>query len=259
MKSYSIFISSADSYSDIWPVFFHFFKFYWPEYDGIIYLNTESKDYKHEGLNIICTKVGKQGVFGKTFRSGLKLVKDDIILLIMIDYLFMDKVRVDLIARYFDIFRNLDADALFLVHHNSLKINTLYEDVELVAPPAKDMFSYQIAFWKKESFYEMALPHESPWTSEWYGTKRANKMKMKIGCISSNFYMPISYDLAGCLHKGKWLQEAVEHLNKHHYKYNFLLRGFYSAQKQNFSYKVKMKWMFIKHGLMGSYWDLLRR
>lgn len=34
MKTCPIFISSADSYSDLWPVFFKLFKEYWPEWGG---------------------------------------------------------------------------------------------------------------------------------------------------------------------------------------------------------------------------------
>ena len=69
-KKNPIFVSSADSYHDIWPVFFDLFMMHWPEYDGIIFLNTEEKVYRHEGLNIHCTQVGKLGSFGKFFEQG---------------------------------------------------------------------------------------------------------------------------------------------------------------------------------------------
>ena len=92
MSSFSIFVSSSDNYSDIWDVFFDMFKKMWPEYNGQIYLQTQEKDYQHEGLNIVCTKVGKIQGFGKTLRTGLDKIKDDNFLFIMIDYLFMGKV-----------------------------------------------------------------------------------------------------------------------------------------------------------------------
>lgn len=68
------------------------FKKMWPEYNGQIYLQTQEKDYQHEGLNIVCTKVGKIQGFGETLRAGLDKIKDDNFLFIMIDYLFMSKV-----------------------------------------------------------------------------------------------------------------------------------------------------------------------
>ena len=71
MSSFSIFVSSSDNYSDIWDVFFDMFKKMWPEYNGQIYLQTQEKEYQHEGLNIICTKVGKLKGFGETLRAGL--------------------------------------------------------------------------------------------------------------------------------------------------------------------------------------------
>jgi hypothetical protein len=35
---------------------FALFKKYWPEYNGTIYLNTETKQFTHEGLNIVSKK-----------------------------------------------------------------------------------------------------------------------------------------------------------------------------------------------------------
>jgi hypothetical protein len=89
MENCSIFISSSDNYSDIWSLFFDFFKQLWPEFRGTIYLNTQQKSFKKDGLNIICTNVGKKKYFGETLKAGLNKVKENNILLIMIDRCFL--------------------------------------------------------------------------------------------------------------------------------------------------------------------------
>ncbi|WP_111709981.1 hypothetical protein [Lutibacter citreus] len=260
MKNYSIFISSSDAYSDLWPIFFDLFHKYWPDYKGIIYLNTESKIYNHSKLNIVCTNVGQQSSFGKTFRKGLDKVETDDVLLMMIDHIFMGNVNNEKLKEYFKYFKNHDIDSMCLVNQNYRELEkTKFKDIEIMVPPTKDMFSFQISFWKKNILYEMALPHENPWTSEWYGTKRANKMKLKFTCLSKDVKTPIIYDLAGCLHKGKWLVNAKEHLESINYKVDYSKRGYYIKPLLTLKSRIRAKWMFVTHGLKGSYWDLMQR
>jgi len=261
MNNYKIFVSSSDSYSDIWPIFFNLFKKYWPEYKGDIYLNTENLSYSHNDLNIICTKVGKQQSFGQTFRNGLDIIPSENILLIMIDYIFMGKVNSERIEDFFNFFIESNLDSLCLINQSYPNvIQTKNQELVIVNTPAPYiMFSYQIAFWKKSMLYQMALPHENPWSSEWYGTKRAEKMKIKLASISHEKFNPIPYNLAGCLHKGKWLDDAINHLNEINFYVDFSLRGYFKEPPDTFKNKLKVKWMLVKDGLKGSYIDLIFR
>jgi hypothetical protein len=234
---------------------------YWPEYKGELYLNTEEKMYAHPGLNIICSKVGKNSSFGITFRKGLDQVKSDNIMLIMIDYIFMGKVNNEKINEYYDYFKKNELDSLALIHqvYDTMEASDHYELNHIYPPSPLKMFSFQIAFWKKSMLYQMVLPHENPWTSECFGTLRAQKMKIKLTAIAADEYNPIPYHLAGCLHKGKWLNEAIEFLNKIHYYVDFSKRGLYHETSINFKMRLKIKWMIVKHGLIGSYLDLVKR
>ncbi|MCL5129857.1 hypothetical protein [Algibacter sp. L4_22] len=260
MKNLSVFVCSSDAYSDLWPIFFDLFHKYWPQYNGAIYLNTENKTYKHPHLNIICTNVGHQSSFGKTLRKGLDKVETEDILLLMIDFIFMGDVNTDKMAEYFKHFKDHNLDSICLYYQNYRAFETTSsKDILNVIPPSKDMFSFQTAFWKKTMLYEMALPHENPWTSEWFGTKRANKIKLKLACLAKDVVIPINYDLAGCLHKGQWLENAKEHLESINYKIDYSKRGFYVKPKASIKQRLKAKRMYVSHGLKGSYWDLMRR
>ncbi|MDR2038789.1 MAG: hypothetical protein LBQ60_12775 [Bacteroidales bacterium] len=260
MKDCPIFISSADSYADLWPIFFDLFKLNWPEYKGIIYLNTEERSFQSEGLNIVCTRLGRLGDFGTVFRAGLDRIDSDHLLFMMIDYIFMGKVNDLKVKEYYDYFISSDLDSFCLGHQEYREFNpTESKDILKVVPPSRDMFSYQIAFWKKKVLREMALPHENPWTSEWYGTKRANKMKIKLTCLAAEAEVPIPYDAAGCLHQGKWLDNAIEYLNQIDYKVDFDKRGYYKYPSRTIKNRLKEKWMLVKDGLSGSYLDLARR
>ncbi len=256
---FPIFISSSDNYSDLWSLFFDLFQKYWSEYDGVIYLQTQEKEYSHPGLNIVCTKVGRLNGFGRTLRAGLAKVPEENILFIMIDYIFMGKVNHEYVKTCYDFFCGQNLDSLCLVDqnypHTIEMVNTNYL---FVSPPAPYiMFSYQIAFWKKSILKEMALSHENPWMSEWYGSMRAEKMHIRLACVKKE-KEPITYDPAGCLHKGKWLENAIEFLNSIHYEFDFNKRGYYTAD-QTFKSRLKLKWMIYSVGFKGSWFDLWKR
>lgn len=261
MKDFAIFVSSSDNYSDIWDLFFDLFQKYWPEYKGNIYLQTQEKEYSHPNLNIICTKVGKLKYFGQTLRAGLDKIPEEHVLFIMIDYIFMGKVDHLRIMRYYDFFKSHDVDTLRLKEENFVHYNNTDDpDIKQCFPPAPNrFFSYQIGFWKKSMLKEMALPHENPWSSEWYGDKRAHIIPLKLYSIKKNVPKPIPYDAKGCLHRGKWLNNAVEFLNSIHYYIDFTDRGYYTDEYKRFTTYLKLSWMLKKDGLKGGYWDLLKR
>ena len=56
--NYAILINTTDSFDDCWEPFFKLFKKHWPEFNGKIYLNTETKEFKYSGINIISIKNG---------------------------------------------------------------------------------------------------------------------------------------------------------------------------------------------------------
>jgi len=261
MNNCTIFVSSSDAYADIWKLFFDLFKMYWPEYNGKIVLNTQALDYSCDGLDIECTKVGYHSGFGRTFRAGLDCVKTDNVLLMMIDYIFMGNVNHQKMEEYYDAFSAFGLDSLCLEYQNYQNVSrTVHPELLYVSPPAPHvMFSYQIAFWKKQILNEMALPHESPWMSEWFGSLRAEKMKIKLACLSKGTLWPIPYDLRGCLHQGKWLKESVIFLKSINYHIDYNKRGYYGGEYNSWKYRIMAKKMIWETGLRGSYWDLLFR
>ena len=234
------------------------FQRFWPDFHGEVYLQTENKDYKHDGLNIICTKVGKHKSFGETLHAGLDKVPNENILFIMIDYLFMGPVDNDQLATLYDYFCRNNLASLCLKYQNLPSQNCSDNKSVCRYLKSKHGFSYQIAFWKKKILKEMALPHENPWTSEWYGNQRALKANLDIRGLNANATPVFIYHPAGCLHQGKWMQDAVQFLNGLNYNVDFQKRGLYEDDYNTLRVRMKIKKNMILHGLKGSYWHTIK-
>lgn len=224
----TVFVSSSDAYSDIWPAFFTLFKKAWPQYRGTIYLNTEEKSFVFSGLNIVCTQVGRQRYFGETLQKGLRWVSDGRILFLMIDYFFEKQIDLDLLQHCYDEFGRHSPIAFYLrpYHFANVEQRDVYQ---VVLPPGNlAWFSFQAAFWDCNWLCRLVGMWESPWNAEFYGCLRVMILKPLV-FISGK--APIPYDPAGCLHGGgKWLKSALDKIDLSDVPIDFASRPFYKCQ-----------------------------
>lgn len=241
MNNFAIFYHTCDKYSDLWEHFCYFFKKYWPEYDGTIYINSEEKDFDYPGLNIVNLKVGLCDFSEREIR-GLARVKEENILLMMDDLFLMGKVDVDVVNEYYKYFVESDIDTLvfrkFPSFEKTIPVNV--RQAEVVIPPSNDMLSSQLAFWKKDVFSSLLNKADGPWEMEWFGSMRANLSHLKMVCTPENCIPSLP---EGGLHIGKWVPKMVEFLKDEKYdKIDLNIRGYYSPiRKVAFKKKVHNK------------------
>ena len=237
----TVFVSSSDAYADRWPAFFSIFKREWPSFTGRIYLNTEQKSFTCDGLDIICTRVGRQRHFGETLHAGLDCVQDgNTILFFMIDYFFEGRVDVDKLNRLYRRFHEDSVDALFLMFQKpkaAEPIEGLPDCVHAIPPFNSICFSFQAAFWNKAKLHSLVASWEDPWNAEFYSFLRMRFRRPcpKIWIYQSNA-LPILYDAAGVLHGGgRWLQSALKKIDLKGIGLNLGKRQFYhETSHENF-------------------------
>lgn len=241
MKDFAIFYHTCDKYSDLWEHFCYFFKKYWPDYKGKIYINSEEKDFSYEGLNIINLKVGTCGFSEREIR-GLKRVDEENILLMMDDLFLMGKVDTQAVNEYYKYFVESNIDSLIFRKFSSFEatIPVKVRQAEVVVPPSIDMFSSQLAFWKKNTFMSLLNPTDGPWEMEWFGAMRANLNHIKLVCTPEKVIPSLP---EGGLHIGKWVPEMVDFLKKENYdKIDLSIRGYYSPnKKQSFKKRIRFQ------------------
>lgn len=241
MDNLTLFVSSSDAYEDCWYPFFFLLRKFWPTCDLPIILNTETKSFAFEGLNIISTKTGKQRSFGKTFRAGLDQVSTDNILLVMIDYFITKNVHEAYLHDAYNAFIQGRLDALCLVEMTTIKETTFLQDgVSLVSGPGQDRFSFQTAIWKKSSIRKYVLGHETPWLSERFGSLRYKYTKDRIAFVRE-WIEPFKYPHTGVLHEGKWIKATVPGLEELGIFMDWQKRGFYEWKQLSLAQRIRRR------------------
>jgi len=78
-------ISSCDAYSDLWPVFFHFFFKHWPASPFPVYLISNRRHYKDP--RVITVPVGEDKSWSDNLINALKTIKEENLFVWLDDFL----------------------------------------------------------------------------------------------------------------------------------------------------------------------------
>jgi hypothetical protein len=232
MRNFSILINTTDSFEDCWNPFFILFKKYWPTYTGIIYLNTETKDFTFPNLNIVCIK-NKMHLWSDCMLVALDRLDNDYILYLQEDYFLKDYVKTDLLNIFFERMVAQKIDCLHLTDQNSIgpyKESDIKDFIE-IAQNAKDRISCQAAIWKKNVLRSYLRKGENGWQFETYGTIRSHFVKHNFFAVNHdivrlNEFEIIPYIFTGIV-KGKWYHEVNTLFATNNIIIDYTLRGFY--------------------------------
>jgi hypothetical protein len=252
---YSILINSTDSFEDCWFPFFTLFKKYWPNYAGKIYLNTETKNYTHSGLNIICTQTNllnqsKKISWSECLIRALNSIDTEIVLYLQEDYFFKDFVKNNLVEMYVQMMSNKkEIDCIHLTDQGLIndKKSEIYEGLYSVLNKQRYLVNCQAALWKKSTMLNILRTYENAWQFEEFGSQRAAILKPQIFCVDNswiklNEFEIIPYIFTGII-QGRWYEPVVDLFYINDIKIDYSLRGFVKdTPKRTFMKKLKFNY-----------------
>jgi hypothetical protein len=249
---YSIFINTTDSFEDCWFPFFTLFKKYWPEYTGKIYLNTETKVYTHNGLNIICIQNNivspyKKITWSECLIRALDVIEEDVILYMQEDYFLKDFVKNEVFETFVElIIHNSKIDCIHLTDQGSPSYK-ISEHPNLYTVPKihQDRISCQAALWKKDILKQYPRKYETAWNFEWWGSKRAAILKHNFYVVDKNWVRLNTFEIIPYLFTavvgGRWLKEVVSLCDDHNINIDYSKRGFYERKKSSIKMRIRAK------------------
>jgi hypothetical protein len=240
----TILLNTTDSFADCWQPFFILFKEYWPEFEGKIYLNSESRSFSFPDLKIRCltSKEKEKLSWSGCLKYALQNIEEEIILYMQEDYFINGKVDNKLINYFFKI---IESDPkIGVVHLTDQAAAGPFEqtsnlDIVKTNKNTSYLASTQAAFWRKNLLLKLISKNETPWQFEHYGTKRARLFNTGYDFYNVNPALYginkkeiISYIFTGII-KNKWNPAVVPLFKLHNISINFFLRGFISDQNKS--------------------------
>lgn len=235
----TVLVCSCDAYEDLWYPFFKLFNKYWGNYPCRIILNTETKKYEYENLNIECFSFYEDNnvKYGERFLRHIEEIKTPYTLILLDDFFIRENVDE---KRLTEIVSWLEADeSIATFNFDAVKDNyntkSEYNGFVKRARIAPYKLNMQAGIWRTDCLKELWRKNDSPWTWEIYGNSRTFDDKYKFYCLESLNNTPINYgyNVNGMgVFRGKWCDDVPPLFEKEMISVDFSRRGFYSPEEE---------------------------
>lgn len=256
-KTCTVLVNSCDSYEDTWYPFFKLFKKYWPDCKYPIVLNTETKQFQYEDLNIKTINVfdkykNKNIAWGKRLRDVLNRIDSKYILFMLDDFFLMDYVdskRVDEVINWMEEDKDIAVFSFFRVEDfNHMDIeSTKYDKYYLRNKFGEYRYNCQAAIWNREELMKSLRDFESAWDWEINGNIRSHRSSKKFYTLMNPTDYIFKYDCENFgVVRGKWrLPDTQQLFEKEGIIVDFSIRNNKDAKKQvNY---LQRKWKSLKY------------
>ena len=239
-KKLTVLVNSCDSYEDLWVPFFTLFLKYWNCVNVRILLNTESKDFSFDGLDIEVIHYPKENSsYGERMLNCLSSINTPYVLFLLDDFFLRAPVNTEQISR---IINWMDKDKSIVSF--SCNVNNTYYDWENEKYPGfrrvpwgnPYTLTMQAGIWRINKLKKYWRPKISPWEWEEYCnllTTFHHNDKFYMSNYKSSRFCEYGYDGAwmGVYH-GKWVVEDVEPLfKKEGIAVDYRKRGIYKYEE----------------------------
>lgn len=252
---YSILVNTCDKFADCWNPFFQLFEKFWPDYKGVIYLNTEYLECEYtltgegkivsvKGCKVNNYPTNKRATWSQCLYWALQQIETDLVLYLQEDYFFKDKVKTDIIDEFAELMlQNKDIKCIHFTDQSVLASDkSEFEHLYDIQKKQKYRVSCQAALWRKGELFELLRIREDAWQFERYGSKRSELLNHRYLVIDKswvklNEFEIIPYIFTGIV-KGRWIREAKTLFDREGIEMDFSIRGFVDEpQFKSFSIK----------------------
>ncbi len=256
MEHCSLVVSSCDKYETAWYPYFELIKKYWKDRPKYIYLITETKQYIHEGLDIICVNPGTKCSWSERLYQCLSLIRTKYIIFSLEDFFLLGEVKSSRLEQCYEWMEDNPQIAVCrLATSNDKRLipTDQYDNFYIASKEIDYRLDTQFALWNREILISFLDLSESPWQFEGNGTERI-KDTDKIflwnyaeddGCIS-NMILPYCNKPEGGfnIHWGKWLWNNIDWFNRNDIRgVNYKKLGILSEK----SAKRRMKYLYNRN------------
>lgn len=260
-KKYTILVNSCDAYEDLWEPFFLVLKDRWNLKNCDIVLNTETKSFEMDGLNIRTLNLGEENKdyqWGGRLIETLKHIETKYVLSLFDDFILEKDIIDDKIEQCIKWMEENEKIAVFYLMNipQPNKKDITYEGFDLVPDNQDFRLNSAPAIWRKEKLMSYTKEVDSPWGWEYFGSVRTFHTDDLFYCVSKDVE-PIYYysqELGGAVHRGKWVKSVIEPVvMKYQLPLDLSKRGFEdeNGNVTKHTFKKKMEFFALGYRMIG--------
>lgn len=255
-----VLVCSHDSYDDLWPIFFHFFKKNWNNCPYPVFLSTETKSFSYDGVNVKTINTGKPtDTWCKILEGTLKKLPYNNIIILLEDFFIVDRVNNEVLNSFTQLMRNDKLVACINLSDQPVE-RAMKKGYELHRKPTE--WGYWVCFlpaiWSRQALLDLISPYESAWQFEVFGTERAKYSKWKFfeAFTNSSSVIPVKWgirDKGYGVCQGKWTRPTEGFFRSEGINIDFSIRGFCDPQAVEDTLRFprmlfRHKWRYFLHG-----------
>ena len=216
LSSVTVFVSTLDQWSAVWPGFIHGMREYWPDCSWPVVFSTEEKDTGF-GQSL---KIGREEQWGARNRRALQQIESPIILFMIDDFWLCDPVDTEKLVDFSDVVRDGSANYIALAYgHKELSDGDFNHD--LFYRGVKDYYrlALQASLWNKETLISLLDDDATPWAFEQAG--QARSIERGLLCLATKEWRFLKYVErnipeweGGIVMRGKWQPDAMKYAQR---------------------------------------------
>lgn len=228
-KRMAVLITSCDAYEDVWDIFFTLMDKYWETPGGLpykVYLNTEKKEYSKQFRNFEVATLNLRGrnarkknvTWSERMLDVLARIEEEYVFVLVEDFFLRESVQTELIEKLLD---QMDRDKMIgqiqffgtRLNCDNRCANRMSDTVQMEQigdDKAKVVFVPVI--WRKSVLKKWMRAHESIWTFEDCGAKRAKRWhyKEKVFRVQTPAIFNYLWEKeCYCVVNGKWMRHPL--------------------------------------------------
>ncbi|WP_264229503.1 hypothetical protein [Acholeplasma laidlawii] len=197
-KLCTVIVNSSDNYHEAWSPFFALVKKYWSDCPYDFVLNTQTKSYANELVNVTTFNYSTQDIpqgdkWGKRLKHCLDSVNTPFVILLLEDFFLHDHVNQFEINKCIEIMQeNQNIVSIYFKRISGYSVtSTIDQRFILLDENKRFKCNLQASLWNRYELSTILLDEDTPWSFEEYGHLRIRDVNKVFLCTKEGTHSSI--------------------------------------------------------------------
>ncbi len=216
MNDLTFLFNTCDKHSESWQPFFDLLKKMWPDFDLPVVLNTETKSFEFDGLDITAANFPKTKSWSHRLRKVLNTIDSEFVVVFLEDFFLESPVNLREFERCLEFIRNNKKVGCVSFRNtpDGVDESEALKNYALLKKKDRYIVNCQVAVWRTKVLKKLLRNHESAWEFERWGSWRARFVGCDIYSVLKGAEIPFDYDWGTPIYRGHWNLESLKRIEE---------------------------------------------